>query len=43
MWIGHLRRNNTWVISINKGKIEGKLGKRRPRMSYIKKFVLNIG
>jgi len=41
-WVGHLIRNNTWIPTIIEQKTEGKLGRGRPRQSYIKQIMLDI-
>ncbi|XP_016657006.1 uncharacterized protein LOC107882714 [Acyrthosiphon pisum] len=42
-WIRHLIRNNTWITTIIEGKPEGKPGRERPRQSYMKQIMMNIG
>lgn len=38
-WIGHIMRNNEWIIKI----IEGKVGRGRPRTSFINQIIEDIG
>jgi len=42
-WIGHIIRNNEWVTTIIEGKTDGKAGRGRPRIPFMKQITEDIG
>lgn len=42
-WIGHIIRNNEWIITIIERKIYGNAGRGRPRTPFMKQIKEVIG
>jgi len=42
-WVRHKMRNNEWITIIMEGRVEGKVGKGRPRTPFMKQIIEDIG
>jgi len=42
-WIKHIIRNNKWITTIIRGKVDGKAGRGKPRTPLMKQIIEDIG